>query len=118
MPPFISGLTLSEAFYREVLTSATLAERERHLAAAYEYVAHKHNALALTTPVEPETRNYYGRPFRVLHAERFAAALRAALTDERLQQPQFDKGSINQWVDSDDRVSAVGFSQSLKALYE
>ncbi len=103
---------------RKVLTSETWTERERHLAGAYEYVAHRHNALEVTPPVAPETRNYYGRPFRVLHAERFAGALHAAIADERLKEPQFGKGSINQWVDSDDRVSNVTFSRRLKALYE
>ena len=102
----------------KVLTSATWPERERHLAEAYEYVARKHNALAVTPPLAPETRNYYERPFRVLHAERFAEALHAALSDEQLKHPRFGKGSVNQWVDSDNRVSDVGFCRRVKVLYE
>jgi hypothetical protein len=102
----------------KVLTSATWSERETHLAAAYEACARRHNALGVTPPVEPETRNYYGRPFRVLHAERFAEATWAAIGDERLRAPQFGKGSINQWVDSDDRVSHLHFARRLKPLYD
>jgi Domain of unknown function (DUF4037) len=102
----------------KVLTSETWTERERHLGEAYEYVARKHNALEVTPTLAPETRNYYERPFRVLHAERFAAALHAAIGDEQLKDPRFGKGSINQWVDSDNRVSDVGFCQKLRVLYE
>ena len=103
---------------RKVLLSETWMEREEHLAAAYEFVARKFNALELTLPLEPETRNYYKRPFRVLHAERFAEAIREVIGDERLKHPMFGKGSVNQWVDSDDKLSHVIFCQRLKALYE
>jgi hypothetical protein len=103
---------------RKVLLSETWAAREELLAAAYEFVARKHNALDLTPPLEPETRNYYGRPFRVLFAERFAEAIREVIGDERLKSVQFGKGSVNQWVDSDERLSHVIFCQRLKALYE
>ncbi|HEX8178280.1 MAG TPA: DUF4037 domain-containing protein [Pyrinomonadaceae bacterium] len=103
---------------RKVLQSATWAEREAHMALAYEAVAARFNALGVAPPVAPETRNYYQRPFRVLHAERFAEATWAAIGDEWLRHTSFSKGSINQWVDSDNRVAAVDFSQRLRALYE
>ena len=103
---------------RNALRAETWPEREQHMATAYEFVAHRYNTLGLTPPVEPETRNYYGRPFRVLHAERFAESLQQAIGDARLRHPMFGKGSINQWVDSDNRVSNTIFSRRLKAMYE
>jgi hypothetical protein len=103
---------------RRALHAETWAEREAHLAQAYEAVARRFNALGVTPPLEPETRNYYERPFRVLHAERFAEATQQAIGDERLRQVQFGKGSVNQWVDSDNSVSNVDFTQRLKSLYE
>ncbi|HEX8068397.1 MAG TPA: DUF4037 domain-containing protein [Pyrinomonadaceae bacterium] len=103
---------------RKVLSSETWRERETHLAAAYEACARRHNALGVTPPLAPEPRDYYGRPFRVLHAERFAAATHAAIADERLRAPQFEKGSTNQWVDSDNRVSNVHFARRAKVMYE
>lgn len=88
-----------------VLTAALSArgwhERERHLARAYERIAVAHNELGLTEPVDPSTRNYHGRPFQVLHAERFTAALRAAITEPELQAlPMI--GAIDQYADSTD----------------
>ncbi|MPZ85200.1 MAG: DUF4037 domain-containing protein [Actinophytocola sp.] len=58
------------------LTAAGWRGREAHLVTAYEHVATVHNELGLTDPVDPTTRDYHDRPFRVLHAERFAEALR------------------------------------------
>jgi hypothetical protein len=59
-------------------------ERERHLAIAYERIAAAGNELGLSASVDPSTRNYHSRPFRVLHAERFAAALVDSITDQAL----------------------------------
>ncbi|MEU6348671.1 DUF4037 domain-containing protein [Streptomyces sp. NPDC047072] len=72
-----------------VLTAALAATdwhaREGHLAAAYETVADLHNQLRLTDRVDPGTRPYHSRPFRVLHAERFTEALRARITDPAIR---------------------------------
>jgi hypothetical protein len=88
-----------------VLTAAVAAtdwhERERHLAVAYEAVAARHNETGLTSPVDPRTRSYYDRPFRVLHAERFAAALVATITDPALRGLPLT-GAVDQFVDSTD----------------
>ncbi|MFI6936593.1 DUF4037 domain-containing protein [Streptomyces sp. NPDC050287] len=62
-----------------VLTAALAATdwrtREERLCQAYETVAGLHNKLGLTDPVDQSVRPYHSRPFRVLGAERFAAAL-------------------------------------------
>ncbi|HEU5476194.1 MAG TPA: DUF4037 domain-containing protein [Actinophytocola sp.] len=65
------------------LTAAVAAtswhEREKHLATAYSALATLHNQLELTEPLDPSTRPYYGRPFQVLHADRFSQALLVVL---------------------------------------
>ncbi|WP_330266039.1 DUF4037 domain-containing protein [Streptomyces griseorubiginosus] len=62
-----------------VLTAAVTAPnwrtRETHLTTAYETLATLHNQLRLTDRVDPTTRPYHSRPFRVLRADRFAEAL-------------------------------------------
>ncbi|OKJ34511.1 DUF4037 domain-containing protein [Streptomyces sp. CB01580] len=88
-----------------VLTAALAATdrntREHHLARAYETVATAHNRLGLTEPVDPATRPYHSRPFRVLHAERFAAALLDRITDPVVRGlPPI--GAVDQFVDSTD----------------
>ncbi|WP_442811624.1 DUF4037 domain-containing protein [Streptomyces sp. NBC_01288] len=72
-----------------VLTAALSATdwhtREKHLAYAYEAAAGIHNQLNLTDRVDPTTRPYHSRPFRVLHAERFTKALTARISDPTLR---------------------------------
>jgi hypothetical protein len=92
------------AVLRAALSAADWHERERHLCEAYEYLADAQNALGLASPVDPTTRPYHGRPFRVLHAERFAEALRAGLTDDWLRAlPPI--GAVDQFLDNTDLLT-------------
>ena len=90
------------------LTAALAAtdwrERERHLSAAYEHVGRLHNGLGLTEPVDPRTRAYHGRPFRVLHAERFTEALLTTVTDPAVRDLPVI-GTVDQYADSTDVVA-------------
>ena len=73
-----------------VLTAALNATdwhtRETHLAAAYETVAGLHNQLRLTHRIDPTTRPYHSRPYRVLRADRFAEALMARVSDRTIRE--------------------------------
>ncbi|MFG2724548.1 DUF4037 domain-containing protein [Streptomyces canus] len=71
---------------RAALAATDWHDREHHLAAAYETVAGLHNQLGLTDRVDPTTRPYHSRPFRVLRAERFAQALTARVTDRSIRE--------------------------------
>jgi hypothetical protein len=73
--------------------------REQHLCAAYQSAAATHNDLALTEPVDPTTRPFHDRPFQVLEAERFAAALRTATSDPHVRALPL-LGAIDQFADS------------------
>lgn len=83
-----------------VLTAALAATdrhaREERLAAAYETVAGLHNQLRLTDRVDPATRPYHSRPYRVLHAERFTEALL-----DRIEDPALRNLSLTQKPSSD-----------------
>lgn len=93
-PPY--GKWLGSAFARTtagdhltpVLTAALTAtghaQRERQLATAYETAAGLHNRLGLTDPIDPTTRPYHSRPFRVLRADRFAQALMTGIQDRTI----------------------------------
>ncbi|MER6356709.1 DUF4037 domain-containing protein [Streptomyces sp. NPDC001634] len=110
-PPY--GKWLGSAFARTptaprltpVLTAALAATdwrtREDHLAHAYEIVALMHNQLELTDQVDPTTRAYHSRPFRVLRAERFTQALTARIKDPALRDLPV-VGAVDQFVDSTD----------------
>jgi hypothetical protein len=87
------------------LAAGDHAGREQGLVAAYEAVARRFNALALTAePVDPTTRPYHGRPFLVLHADRFAAACQAHLTDPVLREIPLI-GAVDQALDTTDILS-------------
>lgn len=121
-PPY--GKWLGSAFARTaagprlspVLTAALATTdwhtRERHLAHAYEIVAHQHNQLRLTDRVARGTRAYHSRPFQVLRADRFTAALTARITDPSLKDlPPI--GAVDQFVDSTDVLSRPELARTL-----
>ena len=94
------------------LTAAISADgyqaRERHLAEAMEAIAARHNRLRLTPPLDTRTRRFYDRPYQVLGAARFAAALRESITDPQVSQlPQ--AGAVDQFIDSTDAAADAGF---------
>jgi hypothetical protein len=80
---------------REALIQAMAATawrvRESHLCSAYELVAARSNASGLHEPQDPAVRAFHDRPFWVLGADRFVAALGGELL-----------GAIDQYADSTD----------------
>lgn len=94
-----------------VLAATDWKEREAHLARAYETIAALHNALGLTEPVDPATRPYHGRPFLVLHAERFADALAARIADPALRRLPLI-GAADQHADSTDLLGRTELTRA------
>ena len=95
----------------DTLAAPNLKEREQPLAQAYEAVARMQNALAVAEPQDPVSRPYHGRPYRVIHAERFAQTLAAAVQAEDLRRIIGDiglVGAVDQFVDSTDVLSEAG----------
>ncbi|MGC4897091.1 DUF4037 domain-containing protein [Micromonospora sp. DT31] len=77
------------------------AVRQVGLAGALETVADWTNGTGLATPVDPTVRPFHARPFLVLDAGRFVAALRGAISDPWLRE-QPPVGAVDQFVDSVD----------------
>ena len=90
--------------------------RETALCSAYEYIARCYNRLNLTPPVDPETRLFYKRPFRVLGGDRFAKVCLAAIQDEWLREQPL-VGSVDQFVDSTDVLSSAHRSRCPTNIY-
>lgn len=110
-PPYSKWLGSAFARYAElvpvlraVLAAGDWREREEHLAVAYEHLAAVCNGLGLAEPVDPTTRPYHTRPFRVLRAERFTRALTAAVTDPEVAALPL-VGAVDQVVDSTEVLS-------------
>lgn len=102
------------------LRAAAWPERERQLVAAYEVVARMHNALGLTDPLPAESRDFFGRPFRVIALHGFADALLARIEDERVRRIAARRpiGSVDLFSDSTDLVSHAAWRPALRRLYE
>ncbi len=101
-----------------VLAASTWQEREQHMSEAYRTVASMHNDLGITEPLDPEVRSYYGRPYKVIFAERFGEAIRAAITDEEVKALPPNLGSANQFVDSTDLLENSEVRLRLRGVYE
>jgi len=84
------------------------AGREQHLCRAYEAVAAWHNELGFTPPLDTRVRGFYERPYQVIDAARFTAALREAITDPQVRNLPLT-GAIDQFTDSTDAIGRLGF---------
>jgi hypothetical protein len=95
----------------QVLAATDWPSREGALSAAYEIVAAAFNALDLCEPLPARVSSFYGRPFQVIHGDRFAAAL----GDAGIQPTFF--GNTTQWIDSTDALYPR-YAERLAALYD
>lgn len=95
----VLGSSLTQA-----LAAPTWEQREEHLGLAYVAVAELHNGLGLTPPLDASTRTYYERPYQVIGADRFSAALQASISSARIRALTL-VGSVDQFVDSTDVLS-------------
>jgi hypothetical protein len=107
--------------FRKLLRAASWQERDAALAPAYELVAGLHNELEITEPVDPQVRYYHGgRPFQVIHGERFAETLLATIEDPEVRaivQRAGPIGSADQVSDNVDVVSTPERVAKLRTLY-
>jgi len=99
------------------LAATDWSEREQQLSAAYEIVADTHNKLELTEPVAAQVSPFYGRPFLVIHGDRFAAALERTITDDDVKRLPRYVGNTTQWADSTDLLSNPLWCNPLSSLY-
>jgi hypothetical protein len=102
---------------QEALGATAWEPRQAGLVAAYEGVAEMHNALGITPPLPARATPFHARPFHVIHGDRFADALRAAITDPEVRALPEHLGSIDQWVDSTDVLSYPAWACRLRPLY-
>jgi hypothetical protein len=98
------------------LEAATYLAREEALVDAYQAVAVRQNRLDITDPVEPTVRLFYGRPFRVIDASRFASACLAKVEDPFLRSLPL-VGSIDQFADSTEMATPEA-ARAVRVLYD
>lgn len=103
--------------FRWVMLAESWREREQSMSQAYEAVAEMHNALGITTPLPEKVSNFWGRPFKVIHGEQFAEAIKARIQNEAVKRIPVDIGSIDQFSDSTDLIEHTELRGRLKGLY-
>jgi hypothetical protein len=91
--------------------------REEGLVVAYEAVARRHNELGVTPPVDPYARPFFGRPIRVLFADRFVDALRGAITDPEVRSIDHDAGTIDAVSENTDVLTRPQLWRRLRPLW-
>ncbi len=84
----------------EVLRAQSWQQRDAAFAPVYEILARKHNALALTEPLPAAVSPFWGRPFGVIHGDRFAAALQG-----RIERPEVRRLAERGLIGNVDQVS-------------
>lgn len=108
--------TLTPIFHH-VLDAQNWPEREQGMTAAYEYIAEQHNRLSITAPLPTRVSPFYERPFLIIHADRFAEAIRGAITSPEVLALPPSLGGIDQFVDSTDVLSDPQWFERLRPLY-
>jgi hypothetical protein len=103
--------------FEQVLCANSWREREESLSRAYEAVAEMHNALGLTPPLGTKVSPFHSRPYLVIHAERFAAAIDAAITDPEVRSIPIKAGSIDQITDNAEVLGQPAGYRRMRALY-
>ena len=78
-----------------------------------------HNRLGLTTPLPTEASPFWGRPFRVIHADVFEQALSAAIQDPAVQSiaKRRPLGNIDLFSDSTDLLEDRSRRNALLRLF-
>ncbi|MGH9164521.1 MAG: DUF4037 domain-containing protein [Acidimicrobiales bacterium] len=99
----LAGTDTVGAALCDVLAARGYAEREQALVLAYELTGAYHNEVGVTEPVEPTTRTYHGRPYRVIGADRFVNACAPRFSAALGALPLV--GSVDQIADSTDLLS-------------
>jgi hypothetical protein len=101
-----------------VLSADSWQERERHLTAAYEFVAGMHNGLGITDPLPARVSQFHDRPFLVIQGDRFVDAIRIVITDEEVRALPENVGAVDQFVDSTDVLDYPRRFARLESMYQ
>jgi Domain of unknown function (DUF4037) len=100
-----------------VLSAYDWTQREGHLADAYRIVARLHNNLGITEPLDTEPSRYHDRPYKVIHGDRFAAAIRATIDHPAVLALPPKLGTIDQVTDRAEILCSPQRCRALAALW-
>ena len=105
------------AALKAALAAGDWRAREDALVDAFEGIARRHNDLGVTDSVDPTVRPFFGRPFRVLFADRFVEALRSSIADPSLSGIEHRAGAVDSVSDNVDFRCQPNLFRQLSGLY-
>jgi hypothetical protein len=97
---------------QQALNAKSPLARETALSRAYEILAKRQNALRICPPLPARVTRFHDRPYLVIHAGAYAAAIRERIRNHRVRNLT-RVGSIDQFGDTEELSST---RQQLKAL--
>ena len=103
-----------------ILHAGSWQERDKCLATAYTYIAGIHNALGITEPLPTEATRFWGRPFKVINADRFKSAILDKIKDPQITplMRRSPIGSVDMFSDNTDMLEDAAFRPLVRKLYE
>ena len=103
-----------------ILNASSWEERDSGLALAYRHLAEMHNGLGITDRLCCEPSSFWGRPFTVIHGDRFAESLRDAIRDQTVKSIAERRliGNVDLVSDNTDLLEDPTRRRALLALYE
>lgn len=104
--------------FADVLDSQKWKERQTVLADAYKKIIIRYNNLKITDSMSEEISEYFSRPFLVIKDESVVENLRKEIADKETLNIKDSLGSVNQFIDSDDKLNDVLLIKKLKKLYK
>lgn len=87
--------------------------REARLAETYRIIGDMHNMLGVTEPIDFTMRNFYGRPYQVVFAERIVESLKAAIDDQSIKNLNFVMIGVEQLTDGIDMTEQKEFLREM-----
>jgi len=69
---------------QRTLSTESWRQREVELSEAHQYLAAMHNELGITKPLPVEVSIFHGRPFKVIHGDRFGDAILDKIKDQEV----------------------------------
>ncbi len=104
----------------EVVHAHSWTERDGLLGKAFGVLAEMHNALGVTPRLDTVPSPFHGRPFTVIHGDRFAGALRNAIRDDEVRRIASRRliGSIDLVSDSTDLLEDTSRRTAFASLYQ
>lgn len=104
---------------RRVQRAQSWQQRNAAIGEALEALARRHNALGVTTSVNEQLTDFFGRPFRRISGSDIASVTLAAIADPAIRALGEGRiiGGVDQFTDSTDLLEAIQLRPVLRGLY-